>query len=76
MLMLYDNVKEETHPVTVSYYSRDIKRLVDYTVKSPLTLEALHQELRASMKSGRKYAYESDYIRTSFADDGASVVGA
>jgi len=73
ILLLYNNVKEETHPVTVKYYSKDVNRLVNYTIKLPLTIEELKQELRASLKSGRKYAYESDHIAIGFADDGGGV---
>lgn len=46
ILLLYDNVKEDTHPVSVSYYSKDVDRLVRYTVKVALTIEELKQELR------------------------------
>lgn len=68
ILLSYDKVKENTHPVSVNYYSKDKDRLACYTVKSALTIEELKQELRASIKSGRKYDYENDRIAIGFAD--------
>ena len=72
ILLLYDRIREDNHPVTVSnsvsYYSKDVCRLVCYTVKVPPTIEQLKQELRASLKSGRRYEIENDCIATSFTD--------
>jgi hypothetical protein len=74
LLLLYDNVKDNPHPITLTLaYSKDNPRLVNYTVKVPITSEELKQELRASLKSGRKYDYESDRITVSFADDSERV---
>ena len=69
ILLSYDRVKDDIHPVVINYYAKDVKRSVDFTVKVPSTSEELKQELRTSLKSGRKYDYESDRLTVAFADD-------
>lgn len=72
ILMSYDKVKEEDHPVTISFFAERLSRAINYTVKVPLTIEELKQALRTSMKSGRKYDYEDDFITVSLAASGES----
>ncbi len=73
ILLSYDEVKEQEHLVTVKYYAKDLNRVVKYTAKMPLTIEELKQELRTSLKSGTKYAYESDRIAICVADESEGV---
>lgn len=73
ILLSYNEVKEKEHPVTVEYYAKDLKRLVNFTVKVPLTIEELKQELRTSLKSGMKYTYESDLIAVSVVNESEGV---
>jgi ribosomal protein L11 len=70
ILLSYDRLKDNIHPVIINYYAKDIKRSVQFTVKVPSTNEELKQELRTSMKSGRKYDYESERLAVGFAQDG------
>jgi ribosomal protein L11 len=70
ILLSYDKVKDDTHPVVINYYAKDVKRSVNFTIKVPSTSEELKQELRTSIKSGEKYDYESDRLAVTFADDG------
>jgi hypothetical protein len=70
ILLSYDRLKNNIHPVTIDYYAKDIKRSVNVTVKLPSTNEELKQELRTSMKSGRKYDYDSERLAVKLADDG------
>jgi hypothetical protein len=74
LLLLYDNVKDNPYPITLTLaYSKDNLRLVNYTIKVLITSKELKQELRASLKSGRKYDYESNYITVSFANNSERV---
>jgi len=66
--MLYDEVKNDVHPVSVNFYAKDTGRSVKFTVKMPTTTEELKQELRTSIKSGKKYDYESELLAVAFAD--------
>jgi ribosomal protein L11 len=70
ILLSYDRLKDNIHPVIINYYAKDIKRSVQFTVKVPSTNEELKQELRTSMKSGRNYDYESERLAVGFAQDG------
>lgn len=65
ILLSYDKIQNDPHPVTISLYANNIKRTVNYTIKVRLTIENLKQELRDSLKSGRKYDYENDCIKVS-----------
>jgi hypothetical protein len=70
ILISYDRLKDNIHPVIIDFYAKDIERFVNFTVKVPSTNEELKQELRRSMKSGRKYDYESGRLAVGFADGG------
>jgi hypothetical protein len=68
ILMSYDEVKNNTHPVIVNYYAKNVHRSVAFTVKVPSTNEELKQELRTSMKSGGRYDYQSKRLGVSLAE--------
>lgn len=68
ILLSYDKVKDDVHPVTVRYYVKNLGRTVNFSVKVPSTIEELKQELRTSIKSGHKYAYESDRLSVTVPD--------
>jgi hypothetical protein len=70
ILISYDRLKDDIHPVIIILYAKDIQRSVQFTVKMPSTNEELKQELRTSMKSGRKYEYESERLAVGFAEGG------
>jgi hypothetical protein len=70
ILLSYDRLKDNIHPVIINYYAKNIKRSVKFTVKVSSTNEELKQELRTSMKSGRKYDYESELLAVGFAEGG------
>jgi ribosomal protein L11 len=70
ILLTYDRLKDNIHPVIINYYAKDIKRSVEFTVKVPSTSEELKQELRTSMRSGRKYDYDSERLAVCVADGG------
>jgi ribosomal protein L11 len=70
ILLSYDRVKDNIHPVVINFYAKDIKRSVNFTVKVPSTTEELKQELRTSMKSGRRYDYDSERLAVKLADGG------
>jgi hypothetical protein len=72
ILISYDEVKNNTHPVTVNYYAKNIQRSVAFTGKIPSTNEELKQELRTSMKSGRRYDYQSIRLGVAFTNDNGS----
>jgi len=73
VLMFYDRLKNDMHPVTVNYFAKDVGRFIEFTVKVPTTTEELKQELRTSIKSGRKYDYESELLAVAFADGDESL---
>ena len=73
ILLEYTRVKDDKHPVVITYYTKDLERTVDFTVKVPSTMEELKQELRTSIKSGSKYAYESDRLSVAVPDDDQSL---
>jgi hypothetical protein len=70
ILISYDRLKDNIHPIIINYYAKETKRSVNFIVKVPSTNEELEQELRTSMKSGRKYDYESDRLAVGFAEGG------
>jgi hypothetical protein len=70
ILISYDRLKDNIHPIIINYYAKETKRSVNFIVKVPSTNEELKQELRTSMKSGRKYDYESDRLAVGFAEGG------
>jgi len=70
VLLSYDKVKHESHPVTVIYYSEAVSRTINCKVKTPLTSEELKQELRTMMKSGKKHDYDGDRIAVRWVKDG------
>jgi hypothetical protein len=74
VLLSYDRVKDNIHPVVINYYAKDINRSVQVTVRVPSTNEELKQELRTSMKSGWKYGYESERLAVGFADGGGDLI--
>jgi ribosomal protein L11 len=69
ILLSYNEVKNNVHPVMINYYAKNIQRSVAFTVKVPSTNEELKQELRTSMKSGRRYDYQSKRLGVAFTDD-------
>ncbi|KAH0366076.1 hypothetical protein KCU65_g5549, partial [Aureobasidium melanogenum] len=73
ILLEYDRVKDDPHSATIKYYAKDLQRTVNFTVKVPSTIEELKQELRTSIKSGSRYAYESDRLSVAIADDDQSL---
>jgi hypothetical protein len=73
--MSYDEMKEDTHPVTISLYARKLKRVVRYTVELPVKSNDLKQEVITSLKSGRKYIYENKRIVFSLASADTDSVG-
>lgn len=73
VLLSYDKVKDESHPVTVTYYTKAVGRTIICKIKTPLTSEELKQELRTMMKSGKKYDYDGDRIAVKWASDGGDV---
>lgn len=72
ILLSYDRVRHNIHPVVIDYYAKSIQRSVTFTVKVPSTNEELKQELRTSMKSGRKYDYQSKRLGVALTDDDES----
>ncbi|KAG9559803.1 hypothetical protein KCU71_g9636, partial [Aureobasidium melanogenum] len=68
ILLSYNKTKDDIHPIVVRYYAKDLGRTVNFAVKVPSTTEELKQELRTSIKSGRKYAYESDRLSVTVPD--------
>jgi hypothetical protein len=68
ILMSYDEVKNNIHPVIINYYAKNIQRSVAFTVRVPSTKEELKQELRTSMKSGRRYDFQSDRLGVALAN--------
>ena len=73
ILMMYDEVKDNIHPVVVNYYAKDIERYVAFIIKVPTTNEELKQELRTSIKSAKKCESESDSLAVAFAEDNESL---
>jgi hypothetical protein len=74
ILLSYNRVKYNIHPVVINYYAKDINRSAQLTIRVPSTNEELKQELRTSMKSGRKYGYESELLAVGNADGGGDLI--
>lgn len=54
ILLSYDRVENDIHPVAVSYYAEDVGCSVEFMVKVSLMNEELEQELVTSIKLGKE----------------------
>lgn len=68
ILLSYNKAKDDIHPIVVRYYAKDLGRTVNFAAKVPSTNEELKQELRTSIKSGHRYAYENNRLSVTVPD--------